>query len=217
MLTVPVAKDPVVLSYLALRQAVGYVALGLPFVVSIGWWLFGGHVLESSISSYYYTGMRNLFVGSLCAIAMFQLCCRGYDIKDEIAGLFSAFCALGVAFFPTTPDVSATPHQEEIGVAHYTFATLLFLTLAYFCLVLFRMGAADRIPTEQKVQRNMVYTVCGIAILVSLIAIAILVKLLHIEYFGKFGTVFIFETTSLFAFGIAWLTKGEAFLADKPV
>jgi len=214
MLTVPTPKDPVVLSYHALRQAVGYVALGLPFVVSIGWWLFGGHVLENSISSYYYTGMRNIFVGSLCAISMFQLCCRGYDPKDEIAGIFSAIFALGVAFFPTTPDVGATPHQKEIGTAHYTFAALLFLTLAYFCLFLFRMSAADRKPTPQKLQRNNVYTVCGCVILGSLITIFVL-KFLNVEYFGKLGTVSIFETTSLLAFGIAWLAKGEAFLSDK--
>jgi hypothetical protein len=216
MLTVPAPKDPVVLSYLALRRAVGYVALGLPFVVSIGWWLLGGHILESSISNYYYTGMRNLFVGSLCAIAMFQLCCRGYDTKDEIAGIFSAFCALGVAFFPTTPDAGATAHQKEIGAAHYIFAALLFLTLAYFCLVLFRMSAANKTPTEQKLQRNTVYTACGCVILVSLVAISIL-KFFNVPYFGKLGTVFIFETTSLLAFGIAWLIKGEAFLKDKAV
>ncbi len=156
MLLAPRAKYPIVLSYLALRKAVGAVALGLPFALSIPLWILRHHLMESSISGYYYTRMRNLFVGSLCAIGMFMLCCRGYDRKDEIAGVFSAFCALGVAFFPTAPDSGATPRQSQIGIAHYTFAILLFSTLAYFCLALFKMSAANKTLTRKKVQRNRV-------------------------------------------------------------
>jgi hypothetical protein len=79
MLLAPAAKDPIVLSYLALRKAVGVVAVGLPFALSIPLLVLRQHMIEPSISDYYYTGMRNLFVGSLCAIGMFMLCCRGYD------------------------------------------------------------------------------------------------------------------------------------------
>jgi hypothetical protein len=72
-------ESPIVLPYLALRKAAGGIALGLPFALVIPWWFLGGHIIESSISGYYYTGMRNLFVGCLCAIAVFILSCRGYD------------------------------------------------------------------------------------------------------------------------------------------
>jgi len=215
MLIVPKPRDPVVLSHLELRKAVGVVALAPPFVLAIPWWFLRGHALETSISSYYYTGMRNIFVGSLCAISMFMLCCRGYDRKDEIAGIFSALCALGVAFFPTTPDYGATPRQQDIGTAHYTFAALLFLTLAYFCLVLFKMTSASKTVTRQKLLRNLVYTICGYVIIASILAIVIL-KFLNVTYlFANVGSVFWFETTSLLAFGVAWLTKGETFLKDE--
>ena len=211
----PRANDEIVFSYLALRRAVGIVALGLPFAVSIPVWLFGDHLVETSISGYYYTGARNLFVGSLCAIGMFRLCCRGYDWKDEVAGIFSAVCALGVAFFPTAPDGYATPRQTRIGIAHYTFALLLFLTLACFCLLLFKKSSGVGM-TRKKVQRNLVYTISGFAILASLALIVVFkIFIKHTYLVGNIGTVFVFETTSLLAFGIAWLIKGETFLKDE--
>jgi hypothetical protein len=213
MLLAPVSKDPVVLSYLSLRRAVGAIAFALPFVVAIPPLLFR-HTFETSISMYYYTGTRNVFVGGLCAVAMFMLGCRGYDIKDELAGLFSAICALGVAFFPTSPDC-ATPLQKHVGIAHYTFAGALFLTLAYFCLVLFRMSAVGKDRTPKKVQRNLVYTICGVAILVSIGLLLLLNLVFGRTYLiGKIGTTFVFETTSLLSFGVAWLVKGGTFLKD---
>lgn len=216
MFIAPKPQDAVVLSYLALRKAVGIVALGLPFVLAIPWWFLHQHMLETSISSYYHTGMRNLFVGSLCAIGMFMLCCRGYDRKDEVAGLFSAVCALGVAFFPTSPEDGATSLQQHIATVHYIFAVLLFLTLSYFCLVLFKMSAANKTMTRKKIERNRVYTACGIAILASIGLILILKVIFGKTYLvGSIGTVFCFETTSLLAFGVAWLIKGETFLKDE--
>lgn len=208
------AEDPRVFTYVTLRKSVGVIAFALPFAVAIPIFLVH-RVLQSSISSYYYTGSRNLFVGSLCAVATFMFCCRGFDLRDEVAGIFSAICAVGVAFFPTSPDCCATKQQEHIGAFHYTFAALLFLTLAYFCLVLFRMTAPGSTPTPKKLQRNRVYAACGFLILLSLLAIA-LTKFLRLKYsvFGL-GPVFFFETTSLLAFGAAWLTKGEAILKDN--
>jgi hypothetical protein len=96
---------------------------------------------------------------------------------------------------------------------HYTFAALLFLTLAYFCLVLFKMTSADQHPTPQKIQRNVVYTECGCVIVASIGLIVLLKVVLKVHLIGTVGPVFCFET-SLLAFGVAWLVKGETFLKD---
>jgi hypothetical protein len=91
----------------------------------------------------------------------------------------------------------------------------LLLILTVFCLVLFRMSAHGHVLTPRKVQRNHVYTACGIVILASMAAILILVKVFKVMYLpGGIGTIFCFETTSLLAFGVAWLIKGQTLLKD---
>jgi len=219
----PVAKNPDVLTYRALRKAVGIVAIGLPFALAIPLLFLPGGVLASSISGYYYTGMRDLFVGSLCAISMFMGCCRGYDRADRIAGVCSSLFALGVAFFPTEPDFGMTPLQHRVGIVHYVFAALLFLTLAYFCLVLFRMTAENKTVTRKKRQRNGVYLVCGWIIVGSVLSLALLKLFEWLGWFNvgslreKLHTTICFETLALVAFGFAWLVKGEGLLKDEGV
>jgi len=210
------AQAPATVTYYTLRKAVGIVAVGLPFALALPWWLLGCHSFEKSISQYYYTPMRNLFVGSLCGIAMFLLCTRGFDKNDERAGIFAAICAVGVAFCPTRPECPWAQWQIVVGIVHYVSAALLFATLAYFCLVLFKMTAKDRRLTTQKIQRNKVYTVCGWAILASMALIAVFALCNCVHLPDGLGPSFIFESTALIAFGVAWLVKGEMFLKDQP-
>jgi len=59
-------------SYLALRKAVGWIGMLLPFVLMCGVSLiFKSDIKLQNISMYYYTGMRDVFVGALCAIGLF--------------------------------------------------------------------------------------------------------------------------------------------------
>jgi hypothetical protein len=165
--------------------------------------------------------MRNVLVGSLCAISVFMFCFRGYDRRDRITGIFCSICVFGVAFFPTVPDSGATEHQRHLAIAHYTFATLLFSALVYFCFVLFKLAEPGRKMTRRKLQRNRVYTICGCAIILSMLGIAVLkgLDLLGLAHFEgivvHFRTTFWFESTAMIAFGVAWLAKGQAFLKDE--
>ena len=208
-------QDSLVLSYLSLRKAVGIIGFALPFVLAFGKILLQGPGIQRSISSYYYTDMRNVFVGSLCAIGIFFMTCRGYDLKDRIAGYFACVFAIGVALFPTTPDTDATSRDKLLGALHLSFAALLFLTLAYFSLKQFTQTDRDKIPTRRKLQRNTVYRVCGYTILAS-IFLMVVTALPPVKTLVAWLTpLFWLESVAVVAFGVAWLTKGETILKDQ--
>jgi hypothetical protein len=208
-------QDSLVLSYLTLRKAVGIIGFALPFVLAFGKMLLQGPGIQGSISFYYYTDMRNVFVGSLCAIGIFLMSYRGYERKDEIAGRLACVFAIGVALFPTTPRVDAPSRDQLIGTVHLTCAALLFLTLAYFSLALFTKTDPDKNPTPRKLQRNIVYRVCGWTI-VACIGLMFVVTLTAVKAVVERCTpVFWLESVAIVAFGVSWLIKGETILKDQ--
>ncbi len=215
------AKDPRVRSYLELRTAVGWIALGLPWILLFGsvllssWLRLGRRPLPTSLSGYYYTPMRNVLVGSLCAIGFFNLCARGYELRDEVAGFVSAVCAFGLAFCPTIPPWGGTPFQHTLSAAHNYLAETFFTTLAFMCLVLFRTTARDRPLTRNKRRRNSVYLACGTVMAVCGVFDFFFHHMHPIPHIGPLGSIFCCELVALEAFGIAWLVKGKAFLGRK--
>ena len=130
-----------------------------------------------------------------------------------LAQLGCCLTALGVALFPTTPELGATARDNLVGAVHLACAAGLLLTLAYFSLRLFRLMGPN--PTPQKLQRNRVYAACGYTIL-ACVALCVVVKLLPGNAFLlRFSPLFWLEAVAVVAFGVSWLTKGEAILADK--
>jgi len=91
----------------------------------------------------------------------------------------------------------------------------LFLTLTFFSLFLFTRTSGN--PTPQKLQRNMVYRVCGIIMLAAILLVPILHFLPESWTAGimQLDPVFWLEAIAVVAFGLSWLTKGEAILSDK--
>lgn len=209
----PDTEDSPVLSYLGLRKAIGIIGIALPCVLVFGKILLEESGIQSSISSYYYTVMRDVFVGSLCAIAVFLMSYR-YDRQDDIAGDLACAFALGVALFPTTPEVGATSGDKIIGALHLIFAASLFSILAFFCLVLFRKTDPSRTPTARKQQRNVVYAACGYTIIACIVLIVVVSFMPDDSFVQELNPVFWLETLAIVAFGISWFTKGEAILKD---
>ena len=204
-------------SYLALRKTIGLLGISLPCVVSLGALVLFQTGLQSSLSGYYHTGMRDVFVGILCSIGVFLLSYKGYERYDNLAGNLGCVFAVGVAIFPTTPDGAATDNAQLIGNIHLAFAALLFLTLIYFSLVLFTKTDPRTSSSIRKGQRNKVYRVCGYTMGACILLIAIYSFLPPniTSVLAEDKPVFWLEAVAIVAFGISWLTKGEAILKDK--
>jgi len=208
----PEPNNYLVISYLTLRKAVGFIGLLLPLVVALGKILSGSAGLQTSISAYYYTNMGNVLIGSLCAIGVFLMSYRGFDQRDMIAGKLAGLSAITAALFPTSrTDVLTGTWTSPI---HFAAAVLLFLTLAYFSLCLFRKTDPSKPPTPQKLKRNKVYAVCGYLILASIAGAGISFALRDYPFFDLYKPVFWFESLAVVSFGVSWLTKGEAILKD---
>jgi hypothetical protein len=206
-------NDSLVLSYLGLRKAIGIIGMSLPFVLFFGKMIISGPGIESSISAYYYTVMRDVFVGSLCAIGVFLISYRGYERMDDITGKIATVFALGTALFPTSP-VNPSETQLLIGRLHILFALGLFITLAFFALFLFRKTDPNKPPTPQKIKRNLIYTICGYGIILCVALIILTTFLPSDSVIYSYRPVFWLEALAIILFGISWFVKGEAILKD---
>lgn len=220
-------KNPAILSYHVLRRIVGIIALALPFALTGGAILVSllgpGHRLpeplfQRTLSDYFYTPVGTLYVGSVAGIAMFLISSRGYDRTDEIAGYLAGIFALGVVLFPSE-DPRATHYSRleiQIGYVHTAFAALMFLAIAYFCLFLFRRTSAERGITRRKQHRNRIYAASGVVILVCTAVMVVRTIVGEDPRPGPDHLFLVSESLALIAFGVAWLTKGEGFLRDRP-
>lgn len=211
----------VIHSFLALRKAVGGIAVALPVAL---WWRHKGPVL-TSISQSYYTDVNALFVGFLCAIGVFLLFYRGYDGRDRVASLIAGICAITVSQCPCGSDIHApglpvaafwqwqNPYPAYLSALHYGAAAMMFGTLAYFCLVLFPKTDKSGCEGARKLLRNRIYRICGTIIVVTM-AVAAVDKisgvLLHQRLLWDVG-IYCVESTMIFAFGLSWAVKGESF------
>ena len=203
-----------VISYFTLRKAVGVLGIVLPIILVFGNILATGEwKILNSISSYYHTIMRNGFVGILCGVALFMFSYRGHKYIDNLAGDLACIFALGIAFFPNN---TANP-SDIINILHLISAILFFLVLIFFSLVLFTKTDPDKEMTAQKKNRNTIYYTCGFTMLGSILSIAIYMLWIKGKYpaIDSLSLVFWFETIALLAFGLSWLTKGQAILKDK--
>jgi hypothetical protein len=214
---------PELISYLLLRKLVGILGIALPPVLIAGSFLVDHcREVQDSISVYYYTGMRNAFVGIICAIALFLFTYKGYERIDNITGNLGGLFALGVALFPTSYTrtfsscLTGSFDQGIVGDIHVYASAGFFMVIAFYALFLFTKSTEN--PTPGKLRRNKLYRACGILILICMVLLGIYIFL---ERRGRVDAVSIFtpefwlETIALWAFGLSWLTKGKALLRDR--
>lgn len=222
------------LSYRDLRKLVGLLGMILPLAVVVRGFMEFGFDIPSSISAYYYTNADAVLVGVLFAIGVFLLAYRGPKGEDRLQGRIAGVGAIGVALFPTgypdhlpagarcaavdgLPPPTCTPQFLAGDYVHLAAAAVFFLTLAflaYFRFTLSGLPSGAALP-RQKARRNRIYRTCAI-IMVAMLALIIIDGEVGLgEAIGTRALVTYLETIAIWAFGFAWLTKGQALYPDE--
>ncbi len=209
-----------IVSYLTLRQMIGWIGLLMPLMVRLGAILFEGIHSTNSISAYYYTGMRDVFVSTLVLTGALLACYRTPSGWDNLVAVVAGIAAIGIGLFPMNPvyadevlrshpDMTTAQCYVNRGILGYHFIFVAIFFALTFHLVYFRFSAfTPQDPTRQKVLRNRIYRICGIAMLTGFVAIGVL------AYLHRGASIFWPETLAVIAFATAWLVKGRLVLRD---
>lgn len=212
------SANDLVLSFLSVRRAIGALGFFLPLAL-LAASIFEPGGLRTSISAYYYSPMREIFVGTLIAQAVFLWSYEGFRpdagdrITDRGTARTAAVAVALVALLPTAgPPTACTALQCLLGprvaaTLHFIAAGVFFGALAIFCLVLFVKGQVDG---PEKRASNRIYRICGWLILLSIGAIAILAATGLDERLAALRPVFWLETVATFAFATSWAVKGDS-------
>lgn len=91
---------------------------------------------------------------------------------------------------------------------------MLFGLLAIFCLFLFTRVDRRRRVTGRKQVRNRIYRACGIVIATAGV-VALASNLLSDAAYDRYKPLLTCEALAVFAFGVAWLIKGETIFKDS--
>lgn len=215
-------KNELVLSFIAVRRFVGIIGVLLPFLLILYSLMIDGSGPKRTISSYFYSGGREILVGSLFGLGVFLYAYKGFSKdtrqpSDKLISRAAAICAIGIAFFPMSfanSDATVKPvptwMQSIFGeglcyALHGASALIFFACLATFCLVNFQRHKPGSEPDPEKKVRNGIFTFLGCVIILATIGFLL-------GSFLQFDSAFVFwmESIAVWAFGISWLIKGEA-------
>jgi predicted transporter len=183
-----------------IKLIVGIVALSLAPLTSF----FASTRIASISASYHEAGWsQSIFIGFLFAIGALLLAFNGQSKTEMLLSKTAAIAGLGVALFPCKceTDIDRIPHLHGI------FATMMFLILAFFCYEFFKRARAKK-HTEATARAG-IYAVCGVAILASILVLAmdkfsggsVQEILPRLTFYG--------EAAALLAFGVSWLTASK--------
>ncbi|GAA2337563.1 hypothetical protein [Dactylosporangium salmoneum] len=214
-------------SYLLMRAVIGFIGVALPFALVFGDMALERGKIRGSLSEYFYTGMRDVFVGSLCVTGLFLITYKVFEHNlDNSLSIVAGVAALGVALFhtdrPKGSTIPLTPLQEAMGersvaTVHYVSAAVFIISLGIISLYFgIREGKRTQLRGRRSPEfwRRFHFTcAAGIAVAVVFIAVAKFTGWLD-DY-----ALIIGETLSILSFGASWLMKGlelRVLLGPKP-
>lgn len=225
--------DPAVLyakSYLLIRAVVGFIGILLPFVFIIGetYFLRGGVHVRGSLSAYYHSSMRDLFVAGLCVTGFLLATYMAGQRKtlDFWLSLVAGVTVIGVAFFPTSrpgqmndaPRCGTTPMPAGCSPVQQQLGETLTATIHFVCAAVFILSLAAIAflfaYREKKWNDStgmwLVQKICGWVIIAAVLW-AVVGELIDATVW-ELTPLYLGEVVSVWAFGVSWLLTGRDLL-----
>jgi hypothetical protein len=144
---------------------------------------------------------------------------RERTYEERVVSLVGGLAAILAALFPTACDECTIDLKSRV---HGIAAVILFAGVVYFCLVGFLDQVKDALrQTWQKggraKLRAWIYLVCGVSIIVIMVAALAAPHALTAEIARGRSIMFWAETAALALFGFAWMTASKflRFLVDE--
>lgn len=197
-------RDHVTATYFTLRTGIAIIAAFLPLVLWLGGLVRFRLGLQTSMSAYYNTGMRDVFVGVLCATGAFLYLYKGFGDRENFAlnagGVFAVLTALIPPGGTKLGALGLTPH----GLA----GVLFFVAIAYVCI--FRASDTLTLMKDRKAadMYSRAYKIFGWAMIASPVGAWVLNMVLRGG--GQTGAyIFYIEVLGVWTFAAYWILKSR--------
>lgn len=225
--------NELVLNYRSHRKFLGILGIFLPVGLLIGSMIWDGGRIETAISNYFHTPLRDLFVVTLAAMAIFLFTYRGYDERDRWVTNIAGFFGLLTAFVNTNykeggalPEYIVTRGKDILNsVPLDTFPNGPYQIVPapitdlqkYFhlaCAALFFVTLAFmcyfQFGQSETPSRRKLYKTCGIVMVLTIVALSPYFLGLDAvnKFYNDYKLIFAGEAICLWAFGLAWIVKG---------
>ena len=193
-------------TYASLRGGMGIIAFMFPLILFPGGLWLSDTPLQSSMSHYYHTDMRNVFVGLLFSIGSFLYLYKGFGPRENYALNIAGLLALGVAIFPMKAPVGAAPTYTS-PLLHGICAVTFCLFIAYVCIR--RSGdTLHLVAKEHRKRYARAYKTLGWLMVGLPISAALILTILNQPFGTKTGIVILaIEWAIVWVFAAYWLLK----------
>lgn len=190
----------IVETYFTLRIVIAGAAIILPVALLTWVAIDPGLQMMDSISAFYYTPARSLFVGTLVAIGVALVAYRGYTRGENLLLNAAGGLAIVAALFPTVdPAMTA---QTPASVIH-AVAAVAFFVLAALSIFFYGEETVGALPNPKQ-RRRYHRTYRLLTILVLVLPLGALVVSWVVD---SGAALFAVEAAALFAFAAFWLVK----------
>jgi hypothetical protein len=203
-------------SFLILRIFVGVLGVSLPFLlVFVDRVAFDGSPFpRGSLSAYYYSGMREVFVGTLSAIGVFLIAYKVAERNlDNTLSFLAGVSAIVIPLFPTARPShrgALTPLQDLLGESavkevHFVASAVFLVSLTVMSFFFGKREGAR--PPRQGARSPRFWQWFHWACAGLMVAALVWLGVTALAG-GPSRSALIGQTVSAWAFGASWLMKG---------